>query len=152
MTTTGFAGGWIASLSDGSTVYESKPIKGERTPWQLLLERCRTETHETTSRLYENGHEILVPKTVPLRITMLRMQYGPVMIMAMPQQMCDGYFQAREATRVVFRDYYIHMQGIGSIVGDMVFITWIELLPDNQFQIRSDIRPLSACKVHTTIS
>lgn len=126
-----FPGGWIASLSDGSTVFESKPVLGERTPWQKLLDRCR--------------------KDESLSITMIRLQYGPITIMAMPQKMCDGYFQAREAEHIYYRNVNVSRHGIGSVVGDQVFITWLEFTKDSQVYIRHDVRPLDTCRVHTTV-
>lgn len=146
-----FQVGWIANLSDGSTVYEKKAVEGERTPWQQLLERCRHETHEITKTVEENGKQVVVKETVPLQIKMLRLQYGRITIMAMPNQMCDGYFQAREVHRIVYRDKYIHKHGIGSVIGNQVFINWLEITSDGRFYIQNDIRPLESCKVHTTV-
>lgn len=136
-----FGGGWIASLSNGETVYETQPEEGKPTPWQGLIERTRNETHTTKNSEVE----------VPLTITMMRLQYGPLMVQAMPHQMCDGYFQAREALHVVYRNIDVNKHGIGSVVGDNVFITWIEMTPTGQFYVKSEVRPLESCKVHTTV-
>ena len=123
--------GWVANLSDGSTVFETPPQEGQLSPWQQLLEKCRNDTS--------------------IKITMLRLQYGGLSIWAMPHQMCDGYFQAREVHRIVYRDQYRHLHGVGSVVGDQVFITWLEFTSNGKIEIKSDVRPLHTCRVHTTV-
>jgi hypothetical protein len=125
-----FSGGWIASLSNGETVYETNPEEGKPTPWQALLQKCEDED---------------------IKITMIRLQYGPFMIQAMPEPMCDGYFQAREVQQIVYRNTMRYLQGIGSVVGDQVFITWAEFTNDRQIYVSSDVRPLESCKIHTTV-
>jgi hypothetical protein len=138
-------GGWIASLSDGSTVIETPPVEGEPSAWQKLLERCRTEWVHVVD---DEGRTVVLP----LRITMLRLQYGRITIMALPNDKCDGYFQAREVHRIMYRDAYLKLHGIGSVVDDRVEITWLEITADGQFYIRNDVRPLDTCKVHTTMN
>jgi hypothetical protein len=137
-------GGWIASLSDGSTVLETPPVEGEHSAWQKLLERCRTEFIHVVDA---EGRSVVMP----LRVTMLRLQYGPVTIMALPNNRCDGYFQAREVHRIMYRDFYMNLHGVGSVIDDQVYITWLEITPEGQFYIRNDVRPLETCKVHTTL-
>lgn len=141
----GMNGGWIANLSDGSTVIETEPIPGELSPWQKLLQRCREEKHVVKGEV--TGKDI----EVSLAITGLQLQYGPITIMAMPNKECDGYFQAREVHRIIWRDVYLHMHGVGSVIEDKVYITWIQTTKDGQINIRSDVRPLETCKVHTTL-
>lgn len=122
--------GWVADLSDGTTVFESVPIPGERTPWQQLLQYCRNQD---------------------IKVTGLHLQGGGVTINAMPQKMCDGYFQAREAVRILYAGKTRHLQGIGSIVGDQIFTVWLEKLEDGSIFIRSDIRSLDSNRIHTTL-
>jgi hypothetical protein len=120
--------GWIASLSDGTQVFESDPNPGEISAWQRLLKRCReTEVSITSMKLVRNGSEV----------------------MAMPKKMCSGYFQAREAGRMVFRGRDFLRQGIGSVIGEMVFITWVDL---DTHTIYQDIRPLRDVQIHTSMS
>jgi hypothetical protein len=138
----GIEGGWVANLSDGTTVYESPPVEGERTPWQQLLQRCREEWHAAK----KGGKET----AVPLRITGLSLQYGNVIVGAMPQKMCDGYFQAREIHSTIITGRIAHRHGIGSIVNEEVFITWVEF-HNGQLFIKSEVRTLDACKVHSSI-
>jgi hypothetical protein len=119
--------GWVATLSNGEIRKESEPKPGERTPWQKLLQYCR-----------END----------VKLTSLRLRVGSTTVHAMPQKMCNGYFQAYEAERILWRDKIKHKQGIGSIINDEVHITWIDLATNDVYQ---EIRPLSEVKIHTTI-
>ena len=123
---------WIANLSDGSTVVEGKALAGQRTPWQQLLQHCRDND---------------------LKITGMRLSVNNVTVSALPPKMCDGYFQAYEVMRIWFRDQTKHRQGIGSVVGDQVYIVWVDLNQEanNMNYVYSEIRPLSEVKIHTTI-
>ena len=132
--------GWIAYLSNGDTITESEPELGKKTPWQQLLTLCR-------------GHEGLDVNRISLIV------HG-VQIMSMPNKQCDGFFQARETRKEFFGSMgekgsaETHYQGIGSIVGDLVFITWINLAKPEHISasINTDVRPLESCKIHTTLS
>lgn len=143
-----FQGGWIASLNNGETVYETPPVKGEMTSWQKLLERLRTEK-------FPDKNE----KVVSLKMTGLRLQRGNLTITAMPQKMCDGYMTAYEVRKKFFASMGNRSEGesisqaVGSIVGDTVFLTWLEINnSDGNVRIYQDERPLDSCKVHTTLS
>jgi hypothetical protein len=130
--------GWIASLSDGTTHFEQPPAEGQRSSWQRLLKMLR--------------------ETDGLEMTMLRLQHNGITVMAMPQKMCDGYFQARELQKKFFRsmgqlqEKERHLQGVGSVVGDQIFISWIDLESGNVYQ---EIRPTISSEgwnslIHTT--
>lgn len=123
---------WIANLSDGSTLIEGKGLAGERSPWQQLLQMCRDKD---------------------LQISGLRLAVNNVTVTALPPKMCDGYFQAYEAMRIMFRDQIKHRQGIGSVIGDQVYIIWVDLNQEanNMNYVYSEVRPLSEVKIHTTI-
>ena len=123
---------WIANLSNGKILKEGKAIAGESSPWQALLKHCRDDD---------------------LTITGLRLKAGDITIVSMPAKACDGYFHAYETIRVLWRDRTVHRQGIGSVVGDNVYITWVDLAPDrhNMRHIYQEIRKLNTVKVHTTI-
>ena len=123
--------GWIAYLSDGTTVYESDPIPNEPTPWQVLLKHCR-----------EDG----------LELTGLRLQWGNAMVMTMPRKKCDGYFHACEATYegLLGTPVRKHKQGVGSVIGDQVFITWFEM-KDYSLYVWADVRSLKDNRIHTTL-
>ena len=118
---------WIATLSNGEIKKEGKPIPGERTPWQTLLQYCRDND---------------------LEITSLNLRVEDKMLHAMPKKMCRGYFQAYEMERIMWRDQVRHKQGIGSVVNDEVHITWIDLATQEIYQ---EVRPLSEVKIHTSI-
>lgn len=125
--------GWIANLSNGETIKEEKPVEGQPSSWQKLLAYCKKND---------------------VRLVNLRLTIGEYYVEAMPNKMCDGYFQAYEATRIMFRDTSSLKQGIGSIVGDKVFITWVSLQRDpssGMYLTHQDIRPLSEVKIHTTL-
>lgn len=119
--------GWIANLSSGETAFEGTPMPGERTPWQQLLQHCR-----------ETG----------LRITGMFLARPGIRINALPQKQCSGYYQAYESQASFFGKGASTRQGIGSVVGDKVYITWI----DENNNIFQDIRPLDVEKIHTTLS
>jgi hypothetical protein len=105
---------------------ESRPVPGERTPWQQLISYL-----EKTN----------------LKITSLKYVEGDWSVTAMPSKMCDGYYQAKEFRKMVFRDTETRLQGIGSIVGDKVYIIWI----DEMRRITQDIRDLSSEYIHSTL-
>lgn len=119
---------WVVNLSNGETLKEGSVIAGEKSPWQKLLDYCKHNN---------------------LEITGIWLNVKDVMVAAMPQKMCDGYFHAYEATKMIFRNESSLKQGVGSVIGDKVFITWIDL---KSKEVHQDTRPLSEVKVHTTIN
>lgn len=118
--------GWMAQLSDGRTAYEAPPIEGKPSSWQALLQDTRSSGINIT------------------RLTLVR---GGMKILALSPKECDGFFQAYEA-HMFWSKKRMNFQGVGSVVGDKVFITWVNL---ETFEIRQDVRPLDSCKIHTTI-
>lgn len=118
--------GWIASLSDGETVYEQPPLPNEKTSWQKLLDR-----------LAEYG----------LTITMLRVQRNGVTLHALPPKACGGYYQAYEVRQKVYGGKVVHLQACGSVIEDKVLIIWI----DENGNLYQDLRPLAEEKMHTTL-
>jgi len=119
---------WIADLDDGTTVFEKPAEPGKRSTWQTL--RHRVLNNE-------------------VQISMLRLQRDGVTVSAIPAKHCDGYFQAYEAQMWMFQDKQRHIQGIGSVLGDKVFITWMDVSKPYMWQ---EVRKLSTCKVHTTVA
>lgn len=118
--------GWIASLSNGETVWETPPVPGEKTAWQALLDRLTNEN---------------------LKMTGLRVQRGGVTLHALPTKMCDGYYHAYELREIMWRGGTEHRQACGSVIGDKVFIFWI----DDGGNVWQDIRPLSTERIHSTL-
>jgi len=118
--------GWLANLSDGTTVHETPPVPGERTSWQKLLKHCK-----------DNGVEI----------TRLRLFRSGVWVIALPEKGCEGYFQAYEASRSWFSNQLGNKQGIGSVVGDKVYIVWVS----TDGQVYQDVRTLESMRIHTTL-
>lgn len=123
---------WLANLDDGTTVKETDPIAGEISAWQKLLKRCR------------DGE---------VSIRGLQLIAGNMVLEAMPYKMCDGYYQARMEIFIMNQGLNIQRQGIGSVIGDLVFITWIDLKMSKygKYTAYQQIRPLSEEKIHTTI-
>jgi hypothetical protein len=120
--------GWIANLSNGETVAEGSSEPGKPTPWRQLL------------KLLKEDNE--------LKLTGLRLHKNGITVHALPPKQCDGYFHAYEIHRIMYRNVIRHLQGVGSIVDDQVFITWIEEDTEN---IYSDVRTLEESKIHTTL-
>jgi len=118
--------GWIATLSDGTTASEAPPVPGEMSSWQSLIQYTKDNN---------------------ISITRLVLQRGATRAVAMPPKECDGYFQAYEVKKILWRNINAKLQGIGSVVGDQVYITWI----DDTNTVTQDIRPLDSCKIHTTL-
>ena len=122
---------WIATLDNGETRIEQKPVPGGRTSWQKLLKFCDEKN---------------------INITSLQLDVNEHIITSMPKKMCDGYFQAYEHIQTFYGEKMKDRQGIGSIVGDHVYITWVDLIPskNGKFYINHEIRKLSEVKIHTT--
>ncbi len=120
--------GWVAKLSNNEVIEEAKPKPGEMSSWQSLLLRCREEN---------------------LEILSLSLVVEDMVVEAMPYEECDGYMQAYEVTKSIFSGKETIKQGIGSIVNDQAFITWITL--DTTHRIEKETRPLSGVKIHSTL-
>lgn len=121
--------GWIAFLSNGDVAHEQPPVEGERSSWQKLLQRCEEEDIE-------------------IRRLSLVVNPANIQIMSLPHKQRDGFYQAKEVRRHWFKDsdkaVTLLFQGIGSIVDDKVFITWVSLNSKEHVDayITHDVRPL----------
>lgn len=118
--------GWIVNLSNGESLAEGVSQPGQPTPWRQLLNAT------------EDGE---------IKVTGLRLAHGDIVIHALAHKACHGYFHAYEAHRIMYQGHHRHLQGVGSVVDDKVFITWYEKDTGNIYQ---DVRPLEEVKVHTT--
>lgn len=117
--------GWIASLSNGQTVLESNHHDNDTDPWQSLIAWCK-----------ENG----------ICITQMRLQYNGITSIAMGD--ADGYVQLK---RYRIRDPGGHStlcHGIGSVIKDTVFITWMNANGDSW----QDICSLDSVRIHCLIN
>jgi hypothetical protein len=124
----GFSVSWTAILSNKEFVEEAAPIPEELTSWQKLLIYLRDEG---------------------LSIHVLQLHQMFTTITSLLGEKCDGFFQAHEK-RVILHDgqkHEFHLQGIGSVIGDNIFITWI----DDNGGIWQDVRPLEIERIHTTL-
>jgi hypothetical protein len=120
--------GWIASLSNGETVFEEEPIPGERTSWGKLIERCEAD--------------------LELFVTQIQLQHGGSTIVGIKK--AEGY--------CAFTDYraegFLGKQagpakevrhiGIGSVVGNTVYCT----LVNEQGQSWQASRSLVSMRIH----
>jgi len=116
--------GWIANLDSGETIFETPWEKGKSTPWRQLLERLKKEN---------------------LKITRMRLQMGGRTFHSTPR--AEGYFQAREVHQAMFSGREKLYYGIGSILGNKVYIVWVNEQGDSW----QDIRPVEMVKIHTTL-
>jgi hypothetical protein len=126
-----FQGGWIASLSNGQTIFEAPARgKGELSAWQQLLADLKT-----------------LPEFRGCHISQMRLQRGGRTVTAIPRRngLVLGYFQGYEAFISNLRRTQTLNQGIGTIINQDVFITWV----NNQGDVWQDIRPLKEVWVHT---
>lgn len=131
--------GWIAFLSNGHTIPETPPKAGEITPWQKLLKQLKEDD--------------------TLEIKRISLVVRGVQLMSLPRKQCDGFFHAYEVRKHFFESMgeegmeEIRLQGIGSVVGDKVFIQWINITPQQHVSayVTSEIRDLGSCKIHTTL-
>lgn len=116
--------GWVASLSNGETIFETAPVPGEISSWQKLLLRLKDEE---------------------LKITQMRLQRGGSTIVAIPK--AKGYAQMYQARVSLNTGIQEHLQGIGSIVGEEVFVCWMNEFGD----IWQEVIPLEEVKIHSTM-
>jgi hypothetical protein len=115
---------WIANLSDGSVITEG--------PWKKLLINCKEKD---------------------IKITGLRLGVGGTLVTALSNKECDGYFQAYELITFMYHpENRRSRQGIGSVVGDKVYITWLEEGENRLIYATQDVRPLESCLVATTLA
>lgn len=125
---------WIANLSDGTILTEEdvKLEPGGPSPWRYLIKRC------------QDGE---------VKLTGLRLGVGPALVNALPTKQCDGYFHAYESIRYLFNtEVERKKQGIGSVVGEQVFITWMEQGQNGLTYIWQEVRPLKDCIQHVILS
>jgi hypothetical protein len=128
MNTTAFQG-WIANLSDGTTAQEAPPRPGLPSAWQVLL-------------------SVLRDSNPRLSIVRLRLFRAGLQFVTLPEKQADGYFQAYESSKALFSGENNLRQGIGSVIGDKIYIVWIS----NEGSVYQDIRPLLENKIHTTLA
>lgn len=120
--------GWVASLSNGETVFETPPVPGERTSWKNLIHRCVDEN---------------------IRITQMRLQVGGKTIVAVPNAGGYAFFKRMRRTGLVAREMgatpqVLTFACLGIVVGDNVVINVL----DAQGDIKMEIQPLSTARVH----
>lgn len=144
--------GWVVTLNNGEMAFEQPTVPGERTSWQKLLQSCRETTFmKPIYEIVNKEQKQVGEEETQLAITSLRLQRGGLNIHTMSKKSCDGYYQAYEyRLKSLFRPELgsVQSQGVGSIVGDKVYIFWINPMG----QIYQDIRSLEGSKIHSTLS
>ena len=68
-------------------------------------------------------------------------------VVTLPYKQCDGYYQASEVQKSVLTGAERHLRGIGSVVGENVFITWV----DENGEVIQDVRKIDDSRPHTTL-
>lgn len=118
--------GWIASLSNGETVFESPSTSGEISAWQKLRARCEKEG---------------------ISVTQIRLQLGGLTFIGANN--ADGYCQCWEQHLNLFDKTKppLLFRGIGSVIEEHVFITWV----DSSGNIKQEIRTLESMAVHCVL-
>jgi hypothetical protein len=114
--------GWIASLSNGETIFQSPNVPGERTAWGKIQDRCEEEE---------------------IYITQIQLQlYGNTLV---GMANADGYTAFYEqAQSWSVRDKVATYQGIGSVIGDWVVVMFL----NDSGHIWQDLRLLSHMRDH----
>lgn len=123
-----YNGGWIANLSDGTTVFETSAITGESTAWQRLLAHCKEKN---------------------LTITGLQLKRGWGTLRA-PSGV-QGYFQGYRISKILRSGQEQRHQGIGYVQGDKVHIVWVPLDPWSPEGLAQEVCPLKDVVMHTTV-
>ena len=117
---------WIASLSDGSTVFEDL-TPHQRSAWRRLSEYVKIHNFKITNlRLEAYGHRIHL---LPYR--------GPD-----GQLQVNGYWHSKRI-EALLSDLGLHESmdcGIGCVKGDEIIITWVS----QDGTIRQEVRPYRA--------
>lgn len=116
--------GWVASLSNGETVFETEPVDGEVSAWKKLQGRLKEEE---------------------LKITQMRLQKGGVTVVGLPG--AEGYVQAYNLQKSLYSGKEVTVQGIGSIISSLVFMNWM----NDTGQIWQAVYPLEDLKVHSSL-
>lgn len=116
--------GWIASLSDGQTAFEGQEVAGEASPWQQLKKICDERDD--------------------LHVTQIRLQIDGITLIGVPK--ADGYCQCWEQHRFPMNpNKIIVLRGIGSVLDDKVYLTWIDTHSGN---IKQEVRDYKSMDVH----
>ena len=108
--------GWVASFSNGDTVFEEKSEPGQLTAWSKLKQRCVDEG---------------------IHITQIQLQLHGSTLIGIPN--ADGYCAFFEYASSFFKQTPTTYQGIGSVLGD-----WVVCAFTNESRtVWQDLRPLS---------
>jgi hypothetical protein len=123
--------GWVASLSNGETVFEtpeSENVLGERKPWGKLIDRCEEEGLWVTQIQVQTGGKTIVG---------IRNAEGYCTFVDWRKEglMAEGRGGPTKETE---------QRGVGSVVGNTVYCTVI----NDQGQTWQDSRPLASMRLH----
>ena len=119
--------GWVVSLSNGETVFQTPDIEGERSAWGKLIDRCDEEG---------------------LWITQLQLQlYGRTIAGIKGADGYTSFTDYRQEGIVGSGTRIVRHKGIGSVVGDTVICT----LLNDEGQTWQDSRPLASMLAHCVL-
>jgi hypothetical protein len=119
--------GWVASLSNGETVFESQQVPGELTPWGKLRQRCSLEG---------------------IWITQMQLQINGKNWTGIVN--ADGYCWFRDVRIEGFMSGNAkesHHAGIGSVLAETVYCTVV----DSNGQSQQSARPLANMQAHCVL-
>ena len=138
--------GWVANLSNGYNVFEGQPQPGERTPWQQFIDYIQSnQTYEKD--VWDEKSQSYRKLLMPVFITRMHLVWAGRTAITLPYKQCDGYYQATEVQKSVLTGAERRLRGIGSVVGENVFIIWV----DENGEVIQDVRTLQDSRPHTTL-
>ena len=120
--------GWVASLSNGETVFQEPNLPGERTAWGKLVDRCAASNKElwvTQIQMQMYGRTVVGIKSAAGYTTFVDYR-------------AEGFMGGERPGREV--RYF----GIGSVIGDKVYCT----LLNEEGQTWQDSRQLASMRLH----
>jgi hypothetical protein len=128
---------WIASLSDGTTVFEDV-TPGERSAWIRLSEYIQTHKLKITNlRLEAYGHRVIL------------MPYKDEL--GNPQ--INGYWHSKRAGALLNAGPIgqIHWSGIGLVKGREIHVTWVDQHGNVSYEIKPYVDGNLACIVNDAV-
>lgn len=128
---------WIASLSDGTTVFEDV-TPGELSAWQRLSDYVKVHNLKLTNlRLEAFGHRVVL---MPYKDDAGNPQI-------------NGYWHSKKAGAILNSGSVGHIMwsGIGLVKGREIHITWVDHNGNTSFEIKSYIDNNPACIINDAV-
>lgn len=128
---------WIASLSDGTTVFEDV-TPGEKSAWLRLTDYIKVHSLKLTNlRLEAFGHRVVL---MPYKD-----ENGDPQI--------NGYWHSKKLGALLNAGAvsHIHWSGIGLVKGREIHITWVDHNGDTSFEIKPYVDGNPACIINDAV-